>query len=360
MRNGFLYMKVYNDIRRKIEDGEYQSGEKLPSDKQFSEEYGVSLITVKKALEMLKDQGLVKRVSGTGSFVTDKHSSVVLESFLTYPDSKGNKKIGLVMERVSSSFGLDIMYHLDRILEQQGYHLLTRFSYYDREKEEEEIRFLLEEGVEGIMVMPCHGMFYNPQLLKLILEGFPVVILDKKMDGISVSSVRTDHYGAVESLVYEMHKRGCRSLGAVTIEDSDTPSVRKRLEAFYKTSELLGITIVGECRLSACKNIYNNKPKKNEVDKAEKYLQSRIEHTDGFVAMEYNLVPIMLEAGKRLEHDLVEEKRICCVDGMIDSGILHMQQDEKKIAESAANILLTSIAGEKEVKDLMVPAVLVE
>lgn len=37
MRDGFLYMKVYNGIKRRIEDGEYQCGDRIPSDRQFAD-----------------------------------------------------------------------------------------------------------------------------------------------------------------------------------------------------------------------------------------------------------------------------------------------------------------------------------
>lgn len=360
MRDGFLYMKVYNGIKRRIEDGEYQCGDRLPSDRQFAEEYGVSMITVKKALEMLKERGMVKRVSGTGSFVMSAHPSQAAEVYLQKASSGHERKIGLVLEHISSAFGLDMMYHLDRIMERNGYHLLTRFSYYDRKKEEDEIRFLLEEGVEGLLVMPCHGMFYNAQLLKLILDGFPVVVLDKKMEGISVSTVRTDHYQAVESLVYKMYDQGCKTLGVITTGDSETPSVKQRMDGFYKTVEKLGIEVTGQCVLEADKNIYNHKPEKTEVDKVENYLKTCISETDGFVVMEYSLIPTVSEAAKVIGYDLVSERRVCCIDGIRELGVLHMQQDETKIAEKAAAILLRIIEGEKLSVDITIPAYLME
>lgn len=39
--------------------------------------------------------------------------------------------------------------------------------------------------------MPCHGKYYNTGILKRVIEHFPMVLIDKQVEGIQVSSVRT-------------------------------------------------------------------------------------------------------------------------------------------------------------------------
>lgn len=358
MRDGFLYMKVYHAIRQDMENGVYRKGDKLPNDKEFADKYGVSLITVKKALTMLKEEGIVQRVSGVGSFVEK------MEPSRETPDLPRNevphKKIGLVIEHVSNSFGLDMIYHLDRLAEEKGYHLLIRFSYYNLEKEMEEIRFLIEEGVEGLIVMPCHGTFYNAELLKLILYGFPIVIVDKKMEGISVPSVRTDNCAAMETLVEKMGRMGCRSLGLVTTRESDTPSIKRRIEGFRRGTVKLGIQVKDTCVLEFDENIYSHAPKEKNVEQAMEYLRREWNATDGFAVVEYSLVSALVEAGKRLGYNLLLEKTVCCIDGEMSSGIIHMRQDEKQIAERAIDILARRMDGEETVEDVKVQAILTE
>ena len=64
-----LYLKIYNSIYNDILDGKFTSGDKLPSEKDIANEFGVSRITSKKALEMLAEHNLIKRIPGKGSFV---------------------------------------------------------------------------------------------------------------------------------------------------------------------------------------------------------------------------------------------------------------------------------------------------
>lgn len=49
--------------------------------------------------------------------------------------------------------------------------------------------------------MPCHGKYYNTGILKQVIEHFPMVLIDKQMEAIPVSSVRTDNYAAMKALV---------------------------------------------------------------------------------------------------------------------------------------------------------------
>ncbi len=64
MNGQILYKKVYNGILEKIKSGEYKRGDFLPSQNILAKEYGVSLITIKKALEYAEGKGAVIRKQG--------------------------------------------------------------------------------------------------------------------------------------------------------------------------------------------------------------------------------------------------------------------------------------------------------
>ena len=51
----FLYENVYNDLKQKIECGDLKPGDKLAVEEDMIAHYGVSAITVKKALNLLAE-----------------------------------------------------------------------------------------------------------------------------------------------------------------------------------------------------------------------------------------------------------------------------------------------------------------
>lgn len=65
------YEQIANDIRNKIVNGTYPVNSQLPLEKEIMEKYDVSRITVKKAYDILVEEGLIIKSRGRGTFVKD-------------------------------------------------------------------------------------------------------------------------------------------------------------------------------------------------------------------------------------------------------------------------------------------------
>lgn len=63
-----LYHKVYLLLRQRLLDGVYGTDEPLPGEHALAQEYGVSRLTVRRALDTLSADGLVSRRQGRGTF----------------------------------------------------------------------------------------------------------------------------------------------------------------------------------------------------------------------------------------------------------------------------------------------------
>jgi GntR family transcriptional regulator len=64
-------MRIADDLRIRIESGELQPGEKLPGLPSLAKSYGTSLVTVRLAIGILRQQGLVTSIQGKGVFVRE-------------------------------------------------------------------------------------------------------------------------------------------------------------------------------------------------------------------------------------------------------------------------------------------------
>lgn len=71
-----LYYQIGTILRKKILSGELPATSLLPSEEALAEEYGVSRITVRQALALLEQDGLVIRHRGKGTFVSEKARDV--------------------------------------------------------------------------------------------------------------------------------------------------------------------------------------------------------------------------------------------------------------------------------------------
>lgn len=66
------YQQIADDIRQRILDGDYRSGEKLSTESDLMAEYGVSRIVVRNAIQALVGEGLVTKHRGKGMFVREQ------------------------------------------------------------------------------------------------------------------------------------------------------------------------------------------------------------------------------------------------------------------------------------------------
>jgi GntR family transcriptional regulator len=112
-----LYHQLEQDLTARITSGEYAPGTCLPTEEQIGQQYGVSRITVRKALESLLTQGLITRRRGVGSFVAEQRSGVhaihlsgSLDEFLLFAHQLMPRVVSLGLvdapEEVAEDFGL--------------------------------------------------------------------------------------------------------------------------------------------------------------------------------------------------------------------------------------------------------------
>ena len=67
-----LYIQVASALRQRIENGLWRPGQKISTLEGLETEFEVARVTVRQAVEMLQNEGLVRRQQGRGTFVADK------------------------------------------------------------------------------------------------------------------------------------------------------------------------------------------------------------------------------------------------------------------------------------------------
>jgi len=65
-----VYVQVADILRARIQSGQLLPDRPVPSEAQLQQEFGVARGTARKAIALLREQGLVVTVKGRGSYVT--------------------------------------------------------------------------------------------------------------------------------------------------------------------------------------------------------------------------------------------------------------------------------------------------
>lgn len=72
------YLVIYRRLKERIEAGEFVSKEQLPSQRKLSSEFNVSVMTVRQAMQLLEQEGLVVTRQGLGTHVVQQKLSYEL------------------------------------------------------------------------------------------------------------------------------------------------------------------------------------------------------------------------------------------------------------------------------------------
>jgi GntR family transcriptional regulator len=65
------YMRVANDIAARIKSGELEPGTRLLSEPDLAAYYEVAYHTIRGAMRVLRERGLIETIHGRGTFVRD-------------------------------------------------------------------------------------------------------------------------------------------------------------------------------------------------------------------------------------------------------------------------------------------------
>ncbi|WP_204078269.1 GntR family transcriptional regulator [Planotetraspora phitsanulokensis] len=76
-----LYKKISGDLRESIEKGELKPGQALPKELEICEQYDASRLTVRNALKILREEGLIYTVAAVGSFVGPEDAPQIREPY---------------------------------------------------------------------------------------------------------------------------------------------------------------------------------------------------------------------------------------------------------------------------------------
>jgi GntR family transcriptional regulator len=63
------YLRIHGNLRERITSGQWRPGSPLPSQRELADDFGVSIMTLRQALQLLTDEGLIEPRHGSGTYV---------------------------------------------------------------------------------------------------------------------------------------------------------------------------------------------------------------------------------------------------------------------------------------------------
>jgi DNA-binding LacI/PurR family transcriptional regulator len=365
----FLYQQLYDYVLDEIRTGRLSMGDRVPSEMELAQLFGVSRITSKKALQTLNRDGVVERIIGKGSFVAAQLPA--LESLASperAPRSRraGRSCIGFVLPAFSPAFEIGLLEGVEARAAELGLNLIVRRTHGRQDVEEQVIDSLMNsELVDGLIVFAVNGDYYNRSLLRLVLDRVPLVLADRALNGIAACAVTTDNHAAALELTGTLLAMGHEHLAFVSAPVNNTTSLEGRLEGFRGAFAHLGRSENTQHFLTTLRSTPNMPSVSGDTDAdREAIAQLLDEHPEitAFVAAEYQFAVLVHEVLASLGR--LDGRTIACFDmpdlPFAPHDFLHVRQDERAMGRLAVDLLVAQVEDEAVPPVSIIPYVIVD
>ncbi|GAB3818166.1 substrate-binding domain-containing protein [Tessaracoccus terricola] len=198
------YAGLAATIRRDIRAGTWAVGEKIPTEKELMATSGLSLTTVRRALQQLAEEGWIRRQVGAGSFVEPWVDKRERSTFL----------IGVMVPETRLYYDRVIQGVQDQLAATRAGSTLLATYEWDPDREAEALRTLLDAAVDGLVLTPHLPESEQSRVLLRELRALPVpVVLAERGvpwagPGLTMEHVISDHSGGAYDAIAHLHRLG--------------------------------------------------------------------------------------------------------------------------------------------------------
>ena len=382
MGNKPKYRIIYEELSEKIRSGLLKPGCKLMTEKELSEQYQVSRITSKNAMTLLEHDGLIVRKQGSGSFVADRRSSfedretdIQAKKAVDEETDGGNSvcpdriseesqplTIGVLFDTFDYAFGCRILKGIEAACSQRNIYMYFRCTDSNMELERKYINDFIDHGVDGLIVMCVHNDIYDERILRLTLDDFPIILIDRDMANVNIPCVASDNYKAAKELARKVLDRGHQYVSIVSYADENTSTIQNRIHGVQDALQEKKILYNPELNVMGIRN-YSQVNIMSDIQWKEgekaicEFMSSHPEIT-AYLAVQCISGILTMEAARSLgKKDDVEVVFFDGPEGNYYPKPYYARviQDELSMGEEAVIRLLARIYGENVEKNIVVP-----
>ena len=289
------YQKIINWVRQEIADGSLRSGDKLPSEKELSDRFGLSRQTVRHATGELEAQHIVSRVQGSGTYIGGVRQRVYEPRYMS---------VAVLSTFYESYIFPPTLKGIERVLSKNGFSMQVSFTDNRVTREREMLRQILEKGnIDGLIVEPAKSALPNPNmdLYREIRErNIPVIFFNASYPQIEAPCVRIDDRTVAENAAKLLLDAGHRKIGAIFKSDDRQGALRY---AGYLDAMMSGGGEVHQRHV-----VWVDTPMTSNLKALEDYLFQRLEGCTEVLCyndeVAYQVVELALKRGLHVPQEL--------------------------------------------------------
>lgn len=232
------YLQVADILRKEIAEGVFRDGQTLMTEEELRFRFDVSRQTIRQAIALLEEDGLVDRRRGSGTYV--RHGPRRRQ--------QGAVHVGVVTTYITDYIFPDIVSGIESVLSENGVVMNLSATYNDSRTERNILERMLDGQVDGLIVEGAQTARENENedlYRRLAERNIPVLFMNSYYPGMmNVPHVVMDDYGGGRIAAREVLSRGYRKPGGMF--KVDDLQGKERLKGFLDEMRSEGVAIPDE------------------------------------------------------------------------------------------------------------------
>ncbi len=200
-------------LREKIADGTFAMDSRIPSENQLAALFCCSRQTVRQAIGSLEADGIIVRTQGSGTFVCRRDARI---------RQAATMRIGVITTYLDDYIFPGIIRGIEQILSARHYSMVLGITHNRQTDEENALRQLLENGIDGLIIEGTKTALPNVNELlfqEVCDRGIPMVFLNSCHRGCSAARVVMDDILAGELAANALISENHTQLGGIFKSD---------------------------------------------------------------------------------------------------------------------------------------------
>lgn len=146
---------------------------------------------------------------------------------------KSTSTIGVIVANILHAYSTQVIKAIENLCNENGFSTIICNADDNPEKEKRYIETLLSKQVDGLIVVPISGNLDTYE--KLLKQDYPIVFLDRLVDGLKTDTVLLDNEKASELAVNHLLGNSYKNIAIITTSliDNVTPRV-ERIDGYKK------------------------------------------------------------------------------------------------------------------------------
>lgn len=200
-----LTIELANTLRRAIQQGKYSPGQMIPSERELSDESDLSRTTVRRAIQLLVDEGVLYRVPGSGTYVGQESLNQGVHEML-----------GVIVPTLANPYYAALTDAIEQEANLRGYQVLVGQSDFTKTNEANYLlRYADNPAVKGALVVPNVQRLSVDAYQYMIANNTPFIFVSRSTDEVEADIVVPDRKRGARDMVKYLVELGHRQIAYI-------------------------------------------------------------------------------------------------------------------------------------------------